>query len=262
LWHIGNELKRAGVNKPHKYGWAIQRDTKGIIKRPTIFRGFKVRLIWPSIDDLKADLGDIKGLSCFIEMLPLIDPKQQTKYKVPNNIVVQIYKHASSDSPQDFKAYINNVKQSFATGRLTKKVDRFRHLAELNQYVTIFSHMYNYLSDLLKSDTPDLRNEFRNNMPLKMRQALSNMCISMTTKANYRYYRKMENVDFSANQDYNNLFKFFKSILDTRADTERARIRKLISSDYFAGMSDMLCSIDDEIKVADYKMRERISLDM
>lgn len=262
LWNIGNELIKMGVEKPHQYGWQIQRETKGIIKRPTIFRGYKVRLIWPSLDNLKSALNGIKGLSSFIEMLPLIDPEQQSKYKVPEETKLQIFKHACSDTTQSFKKYINSVKEKYAAGRLTKKVDRFRHLSELNKYVIIFSNLYKLLDSILNNDLPIQRTDFREQMPQQMRQSLSNMCISLTTKVNYRYYRTPKAHILSTRDDYNMLFTYFKTILDVQGDAERARIRKLISSDYFANMSDMLSSIEDESKVSDYKMRKKMSLEI
>src|SRR3989338_1729295 len=85
LWQIGDILQRMRVTKPHTLGWAVQKETKEIIKRSTVIRGYKVRAIWDSKEALLRDLGGMKFISNLFEMLPLVDPAQ----KVRGNLSLQ-----------------------------------------------------------------------------------------------------------------------------------------------------------------------------
>src|SRR5215469_2781645 len=118
LWEIGDQLVALGVTKPHSVGWAVQRETKGLIKRPTVFRSHKVRMIWPSKNELIKNLGDIRGLSNLTEILPLLDPAQTVRAHLTRQHIKQIYQHACSDPPQKFKRYITDFKREFSHGRL------------------------------------------------------------------------------------------------------------------------------------------------
>ncbi|MCK4252814.1 hypothetical protein KAX97_15315, partial [candidate division WOR-3 bacterium] len=76
LWEMGDCLDKLGVIKPHSIGWGVQRETKGLIKRPTIFRSHKIRQIWETKTDMINVIGGLKKISFLTEILPLIDPNQ------------------------------------------------------------------------------------------------------------------------------------------------------------------------------------------
>ena len=93
MWEIGDFLLKSGITQPHSVGWAIQNETKGLIKRPTIFRSYKVRQIWPNKVELENNLKDLKSSSYFIEILPLIDPHQAVRGKLSEEQLADIYRH-------------------------------------------------------------------------------------------------------------------------------------------------------------------------
>ena len=103
LWQIGEELVKLNVSKPHTVGWAVQKETRGLIKRPTVFRSFKIRAIWGNKNELLRDLGGIKAISNLTEILPLIDPAQKVRSNLSKEQLNDIYRHACSDSSKSFK---------------------------------------------------------------------------------------------------------------------------------------------------------------
>ena len=99
LWEIGDTLIKLGVTKPHAIGWAVQKETRGLIKRPTVFRSHKIRTIWDTKESLIRDFGESKSLSNLIEVLPLIDPAQEVRNRLSKQQLDEIYKHACCDLP-------------------------------------------------------------------------------------------------------------------------------------------------------------------
>lgn len=149
LWELGDQLIRMGVTKPHTVGWAVQRETRGLIKRPTIFRSHKIRTIWASKVDLIKDLGQLQGLSNLTEILPLIDPAQAVRKRLSLEQLTDIYQHACSDSPQKFKQFINDIKREFSNGKLGKSLDRSKHLERLHEIVSNFKILMSHLLKIL-----------------------------------------------------------------------------------------------------------------
>lgn len=261
LWEMGDILLRLGVTKPHSIGWAVQRETKGLIKRPTIFRSHKIRTIWPSKQDLLRDLGAIRGLSSLTELLPLIDPAQDVICKLSQEQLSDLYRHACSDGPGEFKNYLVSLKHSFAHGKLGKALDRSKHLGQLQEVVSNFRRLQTYFAKLLDQGSIGEREAFRAHTPLNELRAFANLCIALTTKDNYRLYKRLgSDMSSSQNRDFKTLYEAFRRFLDKPGDIERARLRRLISSEALAEMSDMMSSIGSESAVDDYKDRKKLAI--
>ena len=261
LWEMGDELVRLGVNKPHSLGWAIQRQTKGLIKRPTVFRSHKIRSIWSSRDEFIRDVGRIPHLSRLTEILPLIDPAQYVRGQLTKEQLADIYKHAREDSTRKFKDYVLKLKKAFSSGKLGKPLDRNKHLSELHEIVAAFEELRRLLLRLLAENCPDEREAFRNRISEEELRSFSNMCISLTTKDNRRLYKRIGPTD-SASEDekFKMLYDYSRRLLGKESDVERARLRRLISADAFAQMSDAISSIRNEEGVEDYRERQKISI--
>lgn len=261
LWEMGDLMIRLGVTKPHSIGWAIQRETKGLIKRPTIFRSHKIRTIWPSKQDLARDLGDLRGLSSLTELLPLIDPAQNVKRKLSHEQLMDLYSHACSDGPAEFKNYLKAIKKRFSHGKLGKSLDRSKHLGQLHEVVSNFKQLHTYFVTLLELKSPEERETFRASTPLQEFRALSNMCLALTTKDNYRLYKRLAtDLSSSRNQEFKTLYEHFRSLLNKFGDVERARMRRLISAESLAEMSDMVSSLCNESGVEDFKERRKLAI--
>lgn len=261
LWEIGDCLIKLGVRKPHSTGWAVQKETKGLIKRPTIFRSHKIRQIWASKEELLQNIGNIKKLSFLTEMLPLIDPQQEVRNKLEESELKEIYQKACSNSSAQFKNYLARLKAKYSHGRLGKRLDKSKHLFEIGFVVENFGLLQRYLLKLIQQKESTERDKFREEITPEESRAFSNMCISLTTKDNCRLYKKNGPVVASAkNEHFKVLYDYFWTILNKGDDTERARVRRLISPEAFAQMSDMISSIQDENSLDDFRTRQQLSI--
>jgi hypothetical protein len=263
LWEMGEQLISMGVTKPHSVGWAVQRETKGLIKRPTVFRSHKIRTIWTSKDELIRNLGDIRGLSNLTEILPLLDPAQKVRANLTQEHIQSIYQHACSDPPQKFKRYIANSKREFSHGRLGKTLDKSRHLDELATKVSAFKVLLSQCLTLVNEPNLRSRDAFRANTSIEELRAFSNMCIALTTKDNFRLYkRRGPPKSHSKNEIFEELYNHFRQMLDKTTDVERARLRRVISAEALAQMSDIISSLSTEEAVRDFRDRQRIAISL
>lgn len=263
LWEIGNQLVKMGVTKPHSVGWAVQRETRGLIKRPTVFRSHKVRTIWGTKEDLLRDLGEIQGLSNLTEILPLLDPAQKVRANLSPHQFKEIYRHACSDSPQKFKEYIANLKKKFSYGRLGKTLDKSRHLDKLRFLVSTFESLLTQSLKIIDQTEQTERNRFRASTSAEEFRAFSNMCISLTTRDNFRLYKRQgPPKSASYNKQFQELYDRFREMLDKTSDVERARLRRVISAEALAQMSDIVSSLGSEEGVEDFRARQKIAISL
>jgi hypothetical protein len=263
LWDMGDRLFRLGVTKPHSIGSAVQRETRGLIKRPTIFRSHKIRTIWPSKEALMRDLGGLQGLQSFIELLPLIDPAQDVRCKLSSQQITDIFKHACLDSPGKFKNYLKAFKKQFSHGSLGKSLDRAKHLPQLQGVVSDFKRLRAYFFELLEQEPPAGRLAFRAHTSSDQLRAFSNMCIALTTKDNYRLYKHLASSSPpSSNKEFAALYDRFRNILEKQSDIERARLRRVISAEALAEMSDMVSSMSSEEAVSDFRERRKLAISL
>lgn len=261
LWDIGAQLKKLGVSKPHSIGWKIQDYTKGVIKRPTIFRSMKVRDIWLCRDDIKKDLYGLKNITYFVDMLPIIDPSQKVRKQISNEEISELYRKACSHDVQQFKEYVKAVKAKYSYGRLGQKLDKTKHLSEIEFIHDNFKKLYTILLVVFKDENEVNRQQIRNKISNAERLSFSNMCIALTTKANVKLYKKMKPFEsLSAVNEFKVLYDHFHYVLQKKDDIERARVRRLISADAFSDMSDIMSSLLDEESVKDYKYRKGLSI--
>lgn len=261
LWEIGDWLIKLGVTKPHSVGWAVQRETRGLIKRPTVFRSHKIRTIWPSKEELLRDIGNLPGLSRLTELLPLIDPAQAVRSRLSATQISELYKHACAGDARQFKVYVGTLKRQLSHGKLGKSLDRSKHLAALREVVFKFKALQLFLIKLVEQGSLEERECVRRIIPANELHAFSNMCIALTTKDNYRLYRQFSPITSNAgNGEFNYLYDYFRGILDKTSDVERARLRRLISAEAFAQMSDLVSSLTSEVGVEDFKARQKIAI--
>lgn len=261
LWEMGNCLKNLGVKKPHSVGWSIQEETKGVIKRPTVFRSYKIKQIWPDKDSLLNDIGNVKQMSSLTEMLPLIDPNQGVRKKMTADELQLIYKLACSNDVTAFKAYLVKLKKKYSHGRLGKPLDKEKHLHGLEDISDGFRKIQITLTKLFAKTEKDEREAFKEKIPSEEFAAFSNMCLSLTTKDNFRLYkRRGPEKSASTDDEFKFLYNSFRGILSKSNDTERARLRRLISAEAFAQLSDMISSIRSEDSVKDYRARQKLSI--
>ncbi len=259
LWQMGDKLFEMGVKKPHQFGWAVQKETRGLIKRPTVFRSHKVRTIWKSKEDIIRDVGQIRTLSCLTEMLPLIDPGQKVRKQLSPEVLEEIFSHARNDSPGQFKTYLSAIKRKYSHGRLGQSLDKSRHLKEFSPVIKSVRSFMSNLYEIINHEDPAVRSTFRASIDEKELIAFSNMCIALTTKDNIRLFRNLgPDKSSSSNAEFKALYDLCYLLIIKKSDNERARLRRLISAEAFAQISDMVSSIKSEEAVADYRARQKM----
>jgi hypothetical protein len=261
LWEMGDILFKMGVVKPHAIGWVVQRETRGLIKRPTIFRSHKIRSIWGSKEQLLTVLGNVRGLSNLTEMLPLLDPIQEARERLTGDEIDEIYHHACSEAPTQFKNYISAIKQKYSHGRLGQSLDKSKHLREFRSIVSKFRTLLEQFLHLIDQPEPSQRQRFRESTSAQELRALSNMCIALTTKDNFSLYRKLGPFRSSSkNEVFRELYDRFSSMLETTSDVDRARLRRVIAPETLAQMSDLVSSLGNESGVVDFRARQKITI--
>ena len=261
LWEIGNKLLAFGVTQPHTVGWAVQSETKGLIKRSTVIRSYRVRLIWVTKDGLSKDLVSIKSLSNLFQIFPLIDPSQIVRNKLSKEEIKEIYQRACNDSPKFFDSYIKKIKQKYSHGQLGQSLDRSKHLKGLEVTVLNLRILIGYLARIIASNEVSDRESYRAGTFEKELRSFSNMCISLTTKENLRLYKKIgPDISESTNKEFNFLYNYLYKILNKIADHERARLRRLVSPEVFANISDMVSSLITEDGVKDFRARQKMTI--
>lgn len=259
LWEIGDVLVQLRVTKPHTVGWAVQRETRGLIKRPTVFRSHKVRTIWDTRESLIRDLGELKSLSNLTEILPLVDPAQEVRNKLSQQQLGEIYKHACYDTQVKFRGYIKTLKHKYAHNRLGRPLNRNRYLKELGKVIGNLRTLIKYLNKLISDSEPSMCQQFRDDTSEIEIRSFSNMCISLTTKDNLRLYKKIGPSESSSkNEEIRYLYGYFCDILNRARDDERARLRRVISAEVLAQISDMILSLLTENGIKDFKARQKI----
>jgi len=207
------------------------------------------------------DLGELQGLSRLTDLLPLIDPAQKVRSHLSTEQIAELYKHACSDKTHEFKAYVGVLKRQLSHGKLGKPLDRNKHLANLREVVFNFKALQSFLLKLVEQAHPEERKHVREIIPPEELQAFSNMCIALTTKDNYRLYRGLLPVTSnSGNNEFKFLYNRFREISNKTSDVERARLRRLISPEALAQMSDLVSSLTSEAGVEDFKARQKIAI--
>ena len=209
------------------------------------------------------DVGHIPQISRLTELFPLIDPAQDVRGRLSGELLVEIYRHARGDSNFNFKSYILKLKKQYASGKLGKSLDRSKHLGELKEVVATFEALRSRLLQLLADGPLHHREAFRKATEEEELKTFANMCISLTTKDNYRLYKRSgPRVSSSRDEIFRSLYDYYRKLLDRESDVERARLRRLISAEAFAQMSDAISSARSEEGVQDYRERQKMSIEL
>ena len=260
LWEIGDILYQYKIKNPHTLGWEIQKVTSGLIKRPTIFRSHKIRTIWKDQTEFLRLFEKISGISNLMELIPLVDPDQKICSMLSDNLKKDLYKHAIIDSPGKFKIFLKKIKIKYGTGRLGQPLDKRKHLKSLAELVKSFQLFYLNICKAIGQKDSQARGLLRVEIIPDEAKYFSNMCLSLTTKENYRLYKNNRPIDpKSSNQQFNYLYKEMVKLFKSQNDIPRARLRRLISAEALADMSDIISSLQSESDVENYRERKNIS---
>lgn len=255
LWDLGNILFKHKVDKPHSYGWKIQDQTIGIIKRMTIARAYRIRQIWAERSFIKNTFKGIKGVSIFIGSLPILDTNGQMYKSLSKKVIGELIKNMNILAPTHFNKYIKNFKAKYGQGRIGEKNDRERYLKDYVNMQNCFLNFYKQLQKLILENKFDGIDELKTKISLEERKAFSNFCLALTSKKNIIFYKTFPISSKVKMFNFQIIFNFFKELLEDSNDTRRARLRRVVPPELLIEMSDMLNSIVSEEKIKSYQKR-------
>jgi len=257
LWDLGDVLLKYKVDKPHSYGWKIQDQTKGLIKRMTIARAYRIRQIWPERNYVKESFSGIKGLSIFIESLPILDPNGALLKSLSKDLVDELIKYMNTLPAVQFTKYIKNFKAKHKQGRVGENNDRERYLEGYVNIKNCFLIFYKQLQKLILENNFNSIDELKGKISLEERKAFSNFCLALTSKKNIIFYKPSPIISKIKILDFQNMFNFFKELLEDSNDIRRARLRRVIPPELLVEISDMLNSIVSREKIINYQKRTK-----
>jgi hypothetical protein len=260
LWDLGDILFKNSVDKPHAYGWKIQEQTVGVIKRMTIARAYRIRNIWPTKKDIATSFKDIKGISILIESLPLFDKSGPAYGLLKKKDKDDLIKKMNILSANEFKNYIYDFKSRRRKGRIGEKNDRKKYLKEYKDIKENFDALYTFLKKCILNNKLDSVKDFREKVSLNERKSFANFCLSMSSKNNIILYKPLEMLNISKYLNFNFLYNSFRDLLNENNDTKRARLRRVIPPEDFIEIADMLNSIIDDEKISNYQKRVNRSI--
>jgi len=255
LWDLGDLLFKNSVDKPHAYGWKIQEQTVGVIKRMTIARAYRIRSIWPIKEEIETSFKGIQGISILIESLPLLDKSGPIYDSLTDKNKNDLIDKMNKLSANEFKNYIYNFKARLKKGRIGEKNDRKKYLKEYKDIKENFDALYTFLKKCILNNKLDSIKDFREKVSLNERKSFANFCLSISSKDNIDLYKHSEMMNISQYLNFNFLYNSFRDLLNENKDTKRARLRRVIPPEDFVEMADILNSIIDEQKIKNYQRR-------
>jgi len=257
LWDLGDVLIKHKVDKPHTYGWRIQDQTNGLIKRMTIARAYRIRQIWPERDYIEKTFGGIKGVSVFIESLPILDSNGAMYKSLSKKLIDELIKYMNILPAVQFTKYIKNFKAKHKQGRIGENNNRERYLKDYVNIQNCFLTFYKQLQKLILENKFDGIDELQRKIPLEERKSFSNFCLALTSKKNIIFYKPFPISSKTKMFDFQNMFNFFKKLLEDSNDIRRARLRRVVPPELLIEMSDMLNSIVSKERIINYQKRTK-----
>ncbi len=261
MWEIGDVLVKAGVTSPHSLGWNLQRETGGLVKRPTIFRSHKFRVVWADKDAFLQAFGNIRGLSSLVDMLPLLDPAQRTKHAVPEEVVKGLVRQMHILPPSKFKSRLDAIKKEYADETLGKTYDRNRHLAALRPVAQSFRKVYTRIRGAVMRADRTVLSAIRRDIPAEELRLFSSMCLALTTKENRDLCSHPPRTkSIAGDVPFRIAYDGAATLLRAGVDARRAKFRKLLLPEALVDLAELCNSVATDECVRAYKQRGRVNI--
>lgn len=264
MWEIGEILFSLNDAKPHSLGWDIQEKTGGIIKRPLIFRSYKIRKIWENKKDLISECKTIKNLSNITEMFPLIDPDQKTdRENLPESIVKDLRKKMVLMEPKEFQSLLKKIKVKYKDERMGQENDRQRNEPEMYPQAFIFNNISKLFISLIDENKKEEREKLRKMIPLPELVIFSKICDRLASHDDNVKDFDVINYELSksSNENFKSFFDF--SIQNLLSNKQKRKIfyRVVNNKPYsITEISDIASSLVDEDAVKRYHSRKKLEI--
>lgn len=249
MWEIGDYLRKIGVKNPHSLGWKIQAE-RAYIKRPMIFRSYKIRSVWKSKEQLKKDSYGVKSVNSVVEMFPFLD--QNDKWKLPKEEFDKLMKILNTRSSREFNRILLQVKSKY----IGVKYDKDRHLSELKKLKKDFYSFYKNFKNLLGRGSVTNCKNFRDSIGKDNLKNFGTLCLYLGTEKDFDV--KVFEFKKSRNEDFNKLFE--EMIEKCKSQEKRKRIRRVIQAIDLVNMTDFCNSILSESSIIGYRSRKNLDL--
>lgn len=265
MWEIGDILFSIDDVKPHSLGWDIQEKTGGIIKRPLIFRSYKIRRIWENKKDLISECKTIKNLSNITEMFPLIDPDQKSdRESIPESVIIDLRKKMVLMETTEFQSSLKKTKANYKDERMGQENDRRRNEPEMYPQALIFNNISKLFSSLIDENKKDEREKLRNMIPSSELVIFSKLCNILASPDDSVIDIDIINKEpsKSSNKDFKSFFDFsIQNLLNNKQ--KRKRFKKVAKNKipyHIPEISDISSSLIDEEAVKRYHSRKKFEI--
>lgn len=264
MWEIGDILFSLNDAKPHSLGWDIQEKTGGIIKRPLIFRSYKIRKIWVNKKDLISECKTIKNLSNITEMFPLIDPDQKTdRENIPESIVKDLRKKMVLMEPKEFQSSLKKIKVKYKDERMGQENDRQRNEPEMYPQAFIFNNISKLFISLIDENKKEEREKIRKMISLPELVIFSKICDRLAFQDDNVKDVDVINCEMSksSNENFKSFFDFSIQNLLNNKQKRKIFYRVVNNKPYsITEISDIASSLVDEDAVKRYHSRKKLEI--
>jgi len=149
LWRIGDVLVKAGVDRPHSVGRAVERASGGMIKRMLLGRANKVRLIWDSEDALRRQCEGLTSVTNVLEMLPYFDPQSDASESLGADETNDLVRRMIEMPGKDFKLYLSDFKTKHPHQRVGEPHQRAHRAAETRED---YADLIDFIRDIASAE--------------------------------------------------------------------------------------------------------------
>lgn len=241
MWEIGDILIKNKITKPHHIGWKIQELTNGIIKRPIIFRSYKIRIVWPDKAQLIGDCKGIKSVSNVIEMLPFIDPEKGENI-LPDEELAILKKNMIIMKSDAFNQFLKDYKQKhkeMGVGgtNVRDKIIKSKKYKDIEKSFLVVEKQF-YLQIRSSSQKRVL---FRQKIPEDVLMSFSKLAQAIASGN-----QKKVNPVKTNNSDFNLVYNIFYEAAKLKRDDKRARIRRVLQTERIVDIGLLAYAISSE----------------
>lgn len=265
MWDIGNILVSANENKPHSLGWEIQEKTGGIIKRPLVFRSYKVRKIWESKKKLISECRETKNLSNITEMLPLIDSDQKSDRKnIPESVINDLREKMVVMESKEFQSLLKKIKTKYKDERMGQENDRSRNDPEMYPQAFHFNTISKLFTSLIDENKKDGREKLRSAIPSSELEIFSKICNLIASSEDNSKNVSIVNKESSKsiNEDFKSFFDFsIQNLINNKQKRNLFRkVAKYKIPFSIPEISDIAASLVDEDAIKKYHSRKKLEI--
>lgn len=260
LWQIGERLEERGCKRPHAIGAALQEATRGALTRAVVFRGAKARAIWPDPSRLRKEVGGLRSVQYFIDMIALLDPGRAGA-QLSSRDRAELLCAAETLATSEFKDFLSAFKGRVTRGRLGNT----RELRRNDEDTVKLASDVRSLLENLRSRVGDqsAARTLRELVPDQERRVLINLTIAIASPLNRSLLRSegpvvSTSTDAPFSSVYNDFYRLARMVDDRR----RSKVRKALKDTELPELAALLSALRDDKTWLAYAARPQRSFSL